>query len=209
MNKTRFILLFITCLGITGFTFGQDKTRIILDEVSAHLIAYSSLQADFSFSLVNEEADISDTFEGNLVMQGEKFRLSLMGVLAMCNGEKMWNYSEELNEATILDPDESEFFNPINIFTLYKQDFDLKTISSQGAVHTIELLPNTENDEYTRIILIVDHAKKLIRKVTYFGSDGNKYIIKISNVIPNIQVDDRFFMFDTSKYPGVTVYDMR
>ncbi|MCK5821799.1 MAG: outer membrane lipoprotein carrier protein LolA [Bacteroidales bacterium] len=209
MNKTQSIIIILTCIGFSTIASGQDKSRSILDEVSTQLLAYTTLQADFSFSLINEEADISDTFEGNLVMQGEKFRLSVMGVLALCDGNSLWNYSAELNEATILDPEESDFFNPINIFTLYQQDFELKTINSKGSVHTIELLPKTKNEEYTRIIIIVDNAKKLIRDVTYFGSDGNKYVIHISNVIPNIQIDDRFFIFDTSKHPGVTVYDMR
>ncbi len=209
MKKTIYTFLFLSGLMLSASAFAQDKARAILDEVSSQLLAYSSLQADFSFSLINEEADISDTFEGNLVMQGEKFRLSMMGILALCNGEMLWNYSEELNEASILDPDESDFFNPINIFTLYKENFALKTLKSQSSIHTIELLPLTENDEYTKIILIVDQAKKLIREVTYYGADDNMYVIKITNVIPEIQVDDRFFMFDKSKYPGATVYDMR
>jgi len=209
MNKNQLILILLTCFGFTGTLTGQNEPKAILDDVSTHLLSYSSLQADFSFSLINEEADISDTFEGNLVMQGQKFRLSIMGILALCDGEKMWNYSKELNEATIINPNESDFFNPVNIFSLYKEDFALKLLNSKGSVHTIELLPITQNDEYKRIVLIVDQGKKIIREVSYFGSDGNKYIIKITNVIPNIQVDDRFFTFDTSKYPDVTVYDMR
>lgn len=209
MNKAKAISILVICLVLSLTSMGQDQSRKILDEVSTHLLAYSTLQADFSFSLINEEADIADTYEGNLVMQGEKFRISLMGVLAMCNGEKMWNYSEELNEATIVDPDESDFFNPVNIFTLYKKDFNLKTLSSKGAVHTIQLTPMEEQDEFSKIEITVDQQKKIIREVTYFGSDGNKYIITITNIIPDIQVDDRFFNFDISKYPGVSVYDMR
>lgn len=207
MYKIRFTLLIIVCFSLSSLA--QDKSRSLLDDVSTKLLSYNSLQADFSFSLVNEEADIYDTYKGSLVMQAEKFRLKMMGVIAMCNGDKMWNYSEDMNEATIVDPDESEFFNPVNIFTLYKENFKLKTISSKGSIHTIELMPTDDTEEYTRILITIDHAKSLINEVTYFGADDNKYIIKITNVIPNIQVDDRFFTFDATKYPGVSVYDMR
>lgn len=130
-------------------------------------------------------------------------------MLAQCNGETMWNYLEEMNEASILDPAESDFFNPVNIFTLYKEDFQLKTLSKTGNIHLIELIPSAENDEYTKILISIDVVKKMIREVTYFGGDGNLYIIKISNLIPDLQVDDRFFIFDPAKYPGVEVYDMR
>ncbi|MCD6347563.1 MAG: outer membrane lipoprotein carrier protein LolA [Bacteroidales bacterium] len=209
VKKISLILYILTLGVITQELSAQDNPREVLDQVSTHLLGFSALQADFSFTLNNDEADISDTYKGSLVMQGDKFRLSMMGILAMCNGEMMWNYTKEMNEATILDPEESEFFNPTNIFTLYKKDFKLKTIHKQTDSQIIELIPSTENDDYTRILITIDLAKKLIREVKYFGTDGNHYIIRITNVIPNIQVDDRFFTFDASKYPGVEVFDMR
>ncbi|MBT3242628.1 MAG: outer membrane lipoprotein carrier protein LolA [Bacteroidetes bacterium] len=209
MHNIKIILSIIVLFVISANLRAQDNAREILDQVSTHLLSYSALQADFSFTLENTEADISDTFEGSMVMQGDKFRLTMMGILALCNGEMLWNYSEDLNEATIVDPMESEFFNPKNIFTLYQKDFDLKTISKKSGSQTIELLPSSENDDYSRILITIDLTKKLIREVKYFGTDDNQYIIEISNVIPDVQVDDRFFIFDASKYPDVEIFDMR
>jgi len=199
-------------LSISSFCpdlMAQKTSREVLDQVSEKLLSYNTLQADFSFTLQNTEADIRDTQIGSLVFQGEKFRLSLMGSLILSNGNMMWSYLEDLNEASILDPSESDFFNPKNIFTLYKQDFTLNDLGQEKSIQSIELIPNIENEDYKRIILKIDIVRDLIREVTYEGLDGNEYIILITNIIPNIQVDDRFFTFDKEKYPGVQIYDMR
>ena len=205
--KTKLIvtLLFIGTWSISA----QQEARQILDEVSKTLTGYNSLQADFSFTLSNPDAGIEDTFEGNLVIQGQKFRLKMMGMLIFCDGEKLWNYSEDLNEATLSDPDESEFFDPTEVFTLYQKDFDLKIVKQSGTVYDILLTPQKADQEYKKIIISLDKSKKTILGATYYGTDDNNYILKIKNTIPNIQVDDRFFIFDTKKYPGSTVYDMR
>lgn len=209
MKSPVIILALVAGLALTGTLKAQDQAKKVLDDVSTQLSSFKTIHADFSFTLQNKEADISDTFEGNLVIEGKKFRLSMMGMLILCDGTKIWNYSEEMNEANILDPDESDFFNPTQIFTLYQQDFKLETMNHDGSVYDIKLTPEKDDQEYSHIVLKVDSKKKLIIGATYYGTDGNTYIIKISNTIPDIPLDDRFFIFDKSKYPGVVIYDMR
>ncbi len=186
----------------------QTDPGAILDKVSAELKSHTTIQADFSFSLENIDADIYDTYDGSLVMQSEKFRLSLMGMLAFSDGKTMWVYMEEFNEANIMDPSDSEFFNPKNIFNIYKGDFKLKYLAKENGLHKIELIPLEENENYKLLILKTDPVKNHIKEVFYEGLDGNNYIIKIKTMLTDIQVDDRFFIFDKSLYPGVEVYDM-
>ncbi len=187
----------------------QSDPGAILDKVSSTLQSYEAIQADFSFSLENKEADIHDKYEGSLVMQGEKFRLSLMGMLAISDGKTMWVYMEEFNEANIMDPSDSDFFNPKSIFSIYKDDFNLKYLGKENGKDKIELIPKEENDNYKLLILQTDPTKNQINEVFYEGLDGNNYIIKIKNMLTSIQLDDRFFIFDKTKYPGVEIYDMR
>lgn len=209
MKRASYLLVIIMISGSINTALGQDQARSILDEVSKVFSSYKTIQADFSFTLSNQEADIEDTFEGKLVLEGNKYRLSMMGILIMCNGKMVWNYVEDLNEASILDPADSDLFNPTQIFNLYKENFKLETLEKKGSVYDIQLNPETDDMEYTHIILKVDLDKKRILGASYFGLDGNTYKIKISNTLTNVQVDDRFFTFDAEKYPGVEVFDMR
>ena len=195
---------------ISAFTGrAQEDPGAILDKVSALMQSYNTIQADFSFSLENKDADIYDTYEGSLVMQAEKFRLSIMGMLAFSDGKTMWVYMEEFNEANIMDPAESDFFNPKTIFNIYKEDYKLRYLGKENGLNRVELIPLEENENYKLLILNTDPLKNQIKEVFYEGLDGNNYIIKIKNMLTDIQVDDRFFIFDKSKYPGVEVYDMR
>ncbi len=187
----------------------QKDPGAILDKVSSTLQSYDAIQADFFFSLENKEADIFDSYEGSLVMQGEKYRLSLMGMLAISDSTRMWVYMKEFNEANIMDPSDSDFFNPKSIFNIYKDDFNLKYLGKENGLDKIELVPKEENDNYKLLILQTDPVKNQIKEVFYEGLDGNNYIIKIKNMLTEIQLDDRFFIFDKTKYPGVEIYDMR
>jgi len=187
----------------------QEDPGAVLDKVSEVLKSYNNVRADFSFTLENKESDIYDEQEGSLVMQGEKYRLSLMGMLAFCDGKTLWIYTEEFNEANILDPDESDFFNPESVFNIYHKDFKLKYLGKMNGLHEVELRPIEENDNYSMIVIKSDPLKNQIKEVFYEGLDGNNYIIKIKSLLTDIQLDDRFFIFDKSKYPGVEVYDLR
>ena len=204
----KYIISVLIVLG-TITVYAQKDPGAVLDKVSSTLQSYEAVQADFYFSLENKEADIFDSYEGSLVMHGEKYRLSLMGMLAISDGKAMWVYMEEFNEANIMDPSESEFFNPKSIFSIYKDDFNLKYLGKEDNLDKIELVPKEENDSYKLLILKTDPSKNQIKEVFYKGLDGNNYIIKIKNMLTDIQLDDRFFIFDKSKYPGVEIYDMR
>lgn len=199
------ILLVFATLAVNA----QKDPGAILDKVSSTLQSYDAIQADFFFTLENKEADIFDSYEGSLVMQGEKYRLSLMGMLAISDSKSMWVYMKEFNEANIMDPSDSDFFNPKSIFNIYKDDFNLKYLGKENGLDKIELIPKEENDNYKLLILQTDPVKNQIKEVFYEGLDGNNYIIKIKNMLTEIQLDDRFFIFDKTKYPDVEIYDMR
>lgn len=206
MRSIIFSLIFVCC---ASFASAQKDAGAILDKVSSQLQSYEVVQVDFAFSLENKEADIFDTYEGSLVMQGDKYRLKLMGMLAISDGKTMWVYMEDFNEANIMDPSDNEFFNPKSVFELYKEDFSFKYLGMEAGMDKIELIPKEENDNYSLLIMKTNPAKNQIKEVFYKGTDGNNYVIKIKNMLTDVQIDDRFFIFDKSKHPGVEVFDMR
>jgi outer membrane lipoprotein-sorting protein len=195
---------------ITGAgLIAQDQAGSILDKVSKELQSHEIIQADFSFSLENKEFDIFDSYDGSLLMQADKYRLSIMGMLVISNGDMMWVYTEEFNEVNIMDPDESEFFNPQSIFNIYKEDFKLEYLGKADGMENIKLVPLEDNSNYSHLLLKTDATTFRIREVRYEGLDGNNYIIKIKDFLTDVKVDDSFFIFDKSKYPGVEIFDLR
>jgi outer membrane lipoprotein-sorting protein len=192
-----------------GFSQGPAETKTLMDRVSKKLQTYQSVKIDFTFTLQNKEEDINDTQDGSLFLSGDKYRLKLMGILALCNGETLWTVNEELKEANIIDPSENEFFNPKSIFTLYDKKFKYEAVSNTGDKAVVDLIPLDSGESYSKIRMSVIKGKDQIEEVTYFSTDGNLYIIRIKSLTANVPADDRMFVFDAKQFPGVKVFDMR
>jgi outer membrane lipoprotein-sorting protein len=180
-----------------------------MDRVSKKLQSYTTVKADFTFTLSNPDEKINDTHEGSLFLNGAKYRLKIMGILALCDGKTLWTVNEELKEANIIDPDENEMFNPKSIFTLYEKNFRYEPVTIAGDRVTVDLFPTDKDENYTKIRMDIFKSKDQIDRVIYFAKDGNQYIINIKAFSANIPADERMFTFDSKQFPGVKVFDMR
>jgi outer membrane lipoprotein-sorting protein len=211
MNRSAIIVFTIILLPLTLTLTGQNQaeTKALMDRVSKKLQSYSTVKADFSFTLSNPEEKINDIHEGSLFLYGSKYRLNIMGILAMCDGTTLWTVNDELKEANIIDPDENEMFNPKSIFTLYEKNFKYEPVGIAGDKVTIDLFPTDQEENYSKIRMDILKSKEQIDQVIYYSKDGNQYIIKIKSFSSNIPADDRMFVFDSKQFPGVKVFDMR
>jgi len=209
MNKFQIIAFTILFATLTLQAQNQADTKSMMERVSKKLQSYTTLKTDFSFTLSNTEEKIDDTHDGSLFLNGSKYRLNIMGILALCNGETLWTINEELKEANIIDPDDNEMFNPKSIFTLYEKNFRYEPVSVAGDRVIVDLFPVDKDESYSRIRMEVFKSKDQIDRVTYYSKDGNQYVIKIKSFSSNIPADDRMFVFDAKQFPGVKVFDMR
>ncbi len=209
MRRILFSTLLLTVIMGTGNAQSTTDTKNMMDRVSKKLQSYKTIKADFTFTLENEEEAINDTQEGSLVLAGDKYRLNLMGIVAICNGETLWTVNEELKEANIIDPAENELFNPKSIFTLYEKKFSYAPVKSTPEIAVVDLIPLEKEAAYSKIRMEIIKAKDQIAAVTYFSTDGNQYIITIKSLNTTLTADDKMFIFDSKQYPGVKVFDMR
>jgi outer membrane lipoprotein-sorting protein len=209
MRRILFSTLLLTVLIGTGNAQSTTDTKNMMDRVSKKLQSYKTIKADFTFTLENEEEAINDTQEGSLILAGDKYRLNLMGIVAICNGETLWTVNEELKEANIIDPAENELFNPKSIFTLYEKKFRYEPVRSTPEIAVVDLIPLEEEAVYSKIRMEIIKTKDQIAEVTYFSTDGNQYIISIKSLNTNLSADDKMFVFDSKQYPGIKVFDMR
>ena len=209
MRRILLLTLLLTFIIGTGNAQSATDTKNMMDRVSKKLQSYKTVKADFSFTLENEEEAINDRQEGSLILAGDKYRLTLMGIVAICNGETLWAVNEELKEANIIDPAENELFNPKSIFTLYEKKFSYELVSSTPENAVVDLIPLEAEAAYAKIRMEIIKAKDQIEEVTYYSTDGNLYIITIKSLNANVSADDKMFVFDPKQYPGIKVFDMR
>jgi outer membrane lipoprotein-sorting protein len=98
---------------------------------------------------------------------------------------------------------------PSKLLTSYNSNYKSKIIkSSDPSVESVELIPNTSKT-FTKAILGIDKAKKQVKSFTLYDKSGNTFTYKIKSYITDTPVTDADFTFDTKKFPGVEVIDMR
>jgi len=209
--KSISVILLSALLTLTLSAQGQtpQKAQELVSKVSQKLQAAKTLQADFSFTLFNPEVDLKDTHDGTLLLQGNQYRLKLMGLIAICNGQILWSINEEVKEVYVMDPEENDLFNPAEIFALVDKDFNIQWVSQSANQVTVDLMPKTSGSAYSKIRMVLDQVKLQILSATYFSDDGNQYIINIKSQLLDPKIDQSFFLFDKEKYPGYAVIDMR
>ena len=210
--KTRTILttLFIFS-AIAGYSQGKDtKASTLLDEVSAKAKSYKSIKVDFSYTMENTKAKNNEEKTGTLLVSGDKYKMSAAGQTVICDGKTIWTYIKESNEVQINTlENKDDALTPSKLLTSYNANYKSKIIkSTDPAAETVELIPNTSKN-FTKAILGIDKAKKQVKSFTLYDKGGNTFTYKIKTYLTDSPVTDADFTFDTKKFPGVEVIDMR
>jgi outer membrane lipoprotein-sorting protein len=211
-------ILIIAALIAANVIWAQDtKAKQILDEVSAKTKTYKSFSASFIFSMENEEMEIDEKNEGTIKLKGQKYCVQLpgVGVEVFSDGITLWNYMKEGNQVTIsnLDDESSELMDPSSIFTIYEKGFRSEFVeekkSGDKTLYRIDLFPDSEEYEVSKIEVTIDKASMMIHEATLYGTDGNLYGIVVKKMETNKDFPDTDFVFNQSKHADVEVIDFR
>jgi outer membrane lipoprotein-sorting protein len=212
MKSILTIMLMALILGAQAQS--DTKAKSILDKVSAKTKSFTSITADFEFTMKNQAAQINETSQGKIVIQGNKYKLNIHGVEILNDGKSQWTYMPEIKEVSISDADADggESLNPASIFTIYEKGFNFK-YKGEGTnkgkkTHLIELIPTTAGD-FTNVNLEIEQSTNQILAATMNAKDGNQYAIKINKMTTDGKYPEATFRFDPLKHSGVNVVDMR
>ncbi|MEQ9404739.1 MAG: outer membrane lipoprotein carrier protein LolA [Cyclobacteriaceae bacterium] len=208
MKKTILTLL---VLGFTTFVSAQydPEALAVLDAMSATYKKIDAFKASFTVKLVNKEAALDESNSGKITVKGDMFVLDVADQKIFNNGTDVYTYSAELAEVTISTYESEEAEITLgNVYDLYKEGFKYALIAKMdNGDRVIELDPESRDKSYFKIRMIIDRTDKL-KSFTVYERTNNVYTYAI-NEFEAVTVDDKFFTFDTAKYPNVEVIDFR
>lgn len=195
----------------------ENTANNILDKVKEKTGTFKSISADFTFSMQNREMEIDEKNEGSIKIKGQKYMVDLpdVGIKVYSDGESIWNYMKDGNQVTIssIDDEGSELMDPSSIFSIYEKGFDSKYVQEKKegskTVHQIELFPDEDEYQVSKIVLFIEKSSHLIHSATLFGTDGNEYGILVRKMNTDGDLPDTDFIFDQSKFGDVEVIDFR
>ncbi len=223
----RGILLAVVAVFAVNMGWTQDtKAKEILDKVSEKTRAYKSINADFSFSTENQEMDINEGNDGSIKIKGKKYNLKMKGLKGgeqqsevilevFSDGVILWNYMKDGNQVTVskVDDESNELMDPSSIFTIYERGFKSEFIAEKKmddkTVYHINLYPDSDEFDVSKIEIFIDKAAYMIHAATLFAADGNLYKILVNKLETDKDFSDSEFVFDASKHPDVEVIDFR
>lgn len=212
--KRNTIVLFFVMSSVMGFSQTAQKAKTILDQVSQKTKNYKSITADFHFIMDNNEVNLHEVSKGNLIVQGEAYKLNVSGVEIFCDGKTQWTYMKDADEVSISDASQSteNLINPATIFTIYEQGYTNNYLgeftTDAKKTHKIEMIPD-EVKEFKRVILEIDQSNYQLMGAVMDGTDDNRYTIKVINMNTTVSYPSTTFVFDQAKHPKVNVIDMR
>jgi outer membrane lipoprotein-sorting protein len=199
----KYIVLITFFLGITIFAQDTLSAKELLDEVSTKIKSYESLYIEFSNSLDNDAENVHQLTKGNTSLKGDFYVVNLLGMTTVYDGKKVYTINPEDEEVNIADPDE-DVFTPAEFFSFYEQGYAYeldKTETLNGRkLQYVKLSPIDSDSEFKYVLLGIDSKTKHIQKIIQKGKNGTDYTLIITSFKPNLELPDKLFNFDKSKY---------
>jgi outer membrane lipoprotein-sorting protein len=212
LTKKLTIIALVAIGSISSLTAQNDpKAKAILDELSKKTKAYTSIKAEFSFT-VEKKDKTKDTQVGKIEVKGAKYKLIIPGHEIYCDGKTIWDYIKDANEVQIKDVEVGgdENLNPSNIFTIYEKGYKYKFDSEDATKQIVSLFPeNPDKKKFHTVKLFIDKVKKQITQVKMMMKDGSTHTYEIKSFATNTEMPDTNFVFNAKAHPGISVEDLR
>lgn len=200
--------LLVLALIITSVTFAQNdaKAKTLLNEVSTKVKGYNNIAIDFKYVLENTSENIKQETRGDVTMQGDKYKLNILGITRIFDGKKLYTISSEDEEVTVSsDNGEDEgTITPSKMLSFYEDGFTYKMDIIQKVkgrnIQYVKLSPMDSNASIKYILLGIDAETKHIYNLIEIGKNGTKTTLTVNSFKTNEPISKTLFTFDESKY---------
>lgn len=206
MNIKRILLALLMTVSATSFA--QNKAKTLLNQVSQKVKTYNNISIDFKYVLENTKEKIKQETKGDVVLQGEKYKLNILGVTRLFDGKKLYSISMEDEEVTISTEtnDDDGSITPSKMLSFYEDGYtyamDIEQNVSGRKIQLVKLTPIDSKSEIKYILLGIDVQTKHIYNLIQIGKNGTKTTLTVNSFKTNEPLSKNLFTFDANKYKG-------
>ena len=201
-----FFCFLILISSISSFSNEKIKEEII-DDIVNKISGYKNISIDFDLLYENISLDIKTNKKGKLILENDKFSIDLDEQIIINNGDIQWTYLKDINEVQITKNEiTAGLSNLSDLFKISKNDYKILFLKDEINFYMIELIPNTIKS-FIKIQIKFQKQYKEISEIKVFDKEGGKFIYTINKLKYNEETNS--FDFDTSKFPGIEIIDLR
>lgn len=201
-------LIIIACIAIGFNAFAQNdaKAESLLKEVSSKIKSYKNISLDFKYELNNISENIKQETRGDVVIEGEKYKLNILGLTRIFDGKILYTISPEDEEVTVSsdNSEDESTITPSKMLSFYEDGYSFKmdilqTIKGRK-IQYIKLSPMDTNSEIKHVLLGIDATTKHIYNLIEVGKNGTKTTLTVNSFKTDQPISKTLFTFDKSKY---------
>ncbi|WP_417290153.1 LolA family protein [Corallibacter sp.] len=199
-------IIALLALTICTTTFAQNKAKSLLDEVSAKVKSYENISIDFKYALENLSENIKQETRGDVAMQGDKYRLNILGSTRIFDGKTLYSISPDDEEVTVSQEngDDENSITPSKMLSFYEDGYTYKMDIVQNVrgrnIQYVKLTPIDSDSEIKNVLLGIDAQTKHIYNLIQIGKNGVKTTLTVNSFKTNEPLSKTLFTFDKSKY---------
>lgn len=202
------VIALIVLFSFSGFAQDAAKAKSLLNEVSEKVKSYNNISIDFKYVLKNTTENINQETRGNVIMEGDKYLLNILGVTRIFDGKTLYTINPEDEEVTISknNPDDENSITPSKMLSFYKNGYTYKMDIIQNVngrkVQYIKLNPIDTKSEIKSVLLGIDAQTKHIYNLIETGKNGTQTTLTVNSFKTNEPISKTLFTFDKDKYKG-------
>jgi len=157
----------ITLVGAMPAFAQQDAAKKLLAEVSKKYDSYQTIQANFSFSVVQaaNKGRYSDTGILYLDKKNNKYQITMNSQDLISDSKNLHTILKDEKEVQIAEIEKNtDAIDPSNIFSFYKTGFKYTLVGNEKAgttvLNVVQLTPTDTKKNYTKIKLRINKSTR-------------------------------------------------
>lgn len=209
----KFILsIFLLINSIVGANAQKniDAERLITNFINT--TKTEAIRTGFNLKISEKNAVNSQQVSGTFVLKGNQFYLEMDEVQVWFDGKTQWAFMKESNEVSITEPSEEELaaINPVSILSAYKKASTIQFGKVKNEKnHIIVMTPKSKEATFIKVEVQLVKVSGNLYSIFMQERKGMTNQLTLYNYQKNVPINQNIFVFDKSKFKGVTINDLR
>ena len=204
----RILIALVFLISFSSQAQDAAKAKALLNEVSQKVKGYDNISIDFKYVLKNTSENINQETRGDVVIEGDKYLLNILGVTRIFDGKTLYTINPEDEEVTISkdNSDDESSITPSKMLSFYQNGYTYKMDIVQNVngrkIQYVKLTPVESKSDIKNVLLGIDAQTKHIYNLIETGKNGTTTTLTVNSFKTNEPISKGLFTFDKNKYKG-------
>ena len=211
MNRKISYLFTLLALAMVAFPLSAQTANELVKEMIT-VFEKSAISAQYTLSVQEQGTEFPQTFQGKILMSGDKFNLQAVGLDVRYDGKTQYVYMEDADELSISEPTSDELLqtNPILMAKAMFVTCDVKFVGgTNSGIYHIEFIPKEKSADLESLTVKIRKSDKMLVQLTMISGQGVVSELFLMGQVAGVKTSDADFVIAETDYPNAFLNDLR